>query len=141
MIEASEEDDQCKATDFIVLKMEAVRIACRIRRHQYWIQPSYRNQFTMRSKRPTGTETELAKVLSGWGHYFFYGFADQSGSALQGYTIMDLNPFRLWFHRATIKSQGQCPGCEMHNHDASSTFRVFNWSDIPQSAIVAQKLS
>jgi len=137
--EANQDEDQERNTDLIVLRMEAVRIACRIRRNQYFQNKEYRCQFTIRSKRPSGQLTELAKILSGWGHYLFYGFADESAGVLAAYTLLDLNPFRLWFHTKTVQNAGRCPGIEKSNEDKSSLFRVFTWSEIPQTAIVAQK--
>jgi len=139
--EASQEEDQQHNTDLVVLKMEAVRVGCRIRRFAYWQNETFRQQFTIRSSRPSGAETELAKIISGWGQYLFYGFADETEAELQAYTILDLNVFRLWLMREMVRNKGTLPGTELQNGDASSTFRIFDWRDIPNDAILAQSLN
>jgi hypothetical protein len=76
------EEDAERNTDLIVLRMDAVRIGCRVRKHKY--RDSYQDEFTIRAGRPSGVKTELAKIIEGWGDYFFYGFSneDETGLAL-----------------------------------------------------------
>ena len=50
--EPREAEDIERNTDLIVLKMEAVRIACRIRKYEYLLQ--YPGEFTIRAARPSG---------------------------------------------------------------------------------------
>ena len=133
---APEEEDRHHNTDLIVLKMEAVRIGCRIRRAEDYLN-RYKNEFTLRSKRPNG-ETELSKILAGWGNYFFYGFAFSEESRLCRWTLADLNIFRGWFVRQTIRKKGVPPGIEKPNKDGSSVFRVFRWDELPAGFIKAK---
>jgi len=133
--EAPLEEDIHRNTDLIVLRMQAVRIGCRVRRHDYLAQ--YGNEFTIRCARDNA-KTELTKILEGWGDFFFYGFAADAGQTLSKWTILDLSQFRLWFSRRLYKMQpNEMPGKLLRNHDGSSDFRVFRWDALPKPAIIA----
>jgi hypothetical protein len=127
------EDDTKKNTDLIVLKLDAVRIGCRIRRHSYLTE--YPNEFTIRTSRPTGARTEMSKIIEGWGNYFFYGFSNENETEIEKWTLADLNVFRLWFNSFIAKHEGRQPGKHKYN-DNGYTFRAFKWSDLPESFIV-----
>lgn len=127
--EATLDEDQQRNTDLIVLRMEAVRIACRIRRPGYWDE--YASEFTIRADRPSGVKTELAKIIEGWGQYFFYGHSNDAETALRGWGIGNLNAFRLWFNSYIVNTGGKIPGTLMPNRDGSSSFRAFQWRTIP----------
>lgn len=132
--EPPEEEDAIRNTDLIVLKMEPARIACRIRSPEYC---KYKDEFTIRLERPSGTKTELSKILEGWGDYFFYGIADYNRH-LQSWGLGDLNVFRLWFNqRLFCLDKGLLPGKKKCNPDSSSNFLVFKWHEISESFIVA----
>ncbi len=130
--EASKEDDQEKNTDLIVLKLEAIRIACRIRDEKYY--QKYGKEFTIRAGRPGGTKTELAKIIEGWGDYFFYGFADEE--RLIWWSIGDLKVFRLWFNQQLRINRGVVPGICQKNQDGSSNFLAFLWEELPGTFVV-----
>lgn len=130
--EAPECEDCERNTDLIVLKMEPVRIACRIRRYRYF--SSYPDDITIRAERPSGMKSELTKIIEGWGNYFFYGFATEDERRLAGWKLCDLNAFRLYFNRKIIKT-GLLPGMERKNGDGSSVFRVFRAVDIPNFVV------
>lgn len=130
------EDDAERNTDLIVLKLDAVRIGCRIRRHDYLIRYPY--EFTIRAGRPSGVKTELAKIIEGWGDYFFYGFANEGEDGLERWTLCDLRVFRLWFNRYMAGHGGALPGVEQANGDDSSVFRAFRWGELPFEFIVAR---
>lgn len=132
------EEDQERNTDLIVLRMAAVRIACRVRTHEYL--GKYAGDFTIRASRPSGFKTELTKIIEGWGDYIFYGFAEQNGPGLAKWGIGDLKVFRLWFSRYIASHQGSVPGRLIPNHDNSSDFRVFQWGDLPHDFIIAHGL-
>lgn len=58
-------DDQKRCTDF-VLSVQVGRIACRVRSARYWRYAD----LTLRLSRPSGAETEVAKLRQGFvGHY------------------------------------------------------------------------
>jgi len=132
------EEDMEHNTDLIVLRMDSVRVGCRVRRYEYFLK--YQNEFTLRSNRPHGSKTELTKIIEGWGDYFFYGFSDDVGKQLIAWHLFDLKIFRLWFNRELLKrNAGQVPGIEVQNHDGSSSFRVFKIQDLPKAFVVGCK--
>ena len=136
--EAPELEDARHNTDLIVLGMSAVRVACRLRSHEY-LAP-YGHEFTIRSDRPSGADTELLKVVSGFGDFLLYGFAsaDEPGR-MCAWTLGDLSVFRRWWsQRLASMGAGQCPGRELSNRDGSSSFRVFRFDELPADFVVAQ---
>lgn len=133
------EEDAARNTDLIVLRLEAVRIAVRIRSASYFnnpAHPEYRTQFTIRSGRPNGTKTELTKIIEGWGDYFFYGFATSDYSDLLAYVLGDLRVFRGWYARTSLRAKKPA-GIPCSNSDGSSDFYAFNLSELPDEFIVA----
>jgi hypothetical protein len=99
--EASAEEDRLHNTDMMVLRLEAVRIACRVRRA---IGPApkridylkrYADEFTVRSYRPHA-ETELAKIGERWGDFIFYAITDYDEKTLAAALLGDLAVFRRW---------------------------------------------
>lgn len=135
--EAPVEEDQERNTDLIVLKMDAIRIACRIRRNSYLV--AYADEFTVRAGRPRGAKTELTKIIEGWGDYVFYGFASADECRLAAWLVGDLNVFRLWFNRQIVACGGEPPGSYKQNYDGSSSFAAFNVRELPDTFIVAHK--
>ena len=135
---APQEEDAEHNTDLIVLRMDAVRVACRVRRHEYLAE--YCHQFTIREGRPSGTKTELTKVIEGWGRYLFYGIADEAEQALATWALIDLNVFRLWFNRELVRNRGIVPGELCPNKDNSSTFRAFTFCELPSDLCVARQV-
>jgi len=130
------EEDQQRNTDLIVLKLDNVRVACRVRKAFYVI--GYGDEFTVRSGRPCGVKTELQKIVEGWGDYMFYAFADDDERRLTKWTLARLNVFRLWFNRRlSVLAPGEMPGEQQQNRDKSSSFHAFRWCDIPADFIVA----
>lgn len=136
--EAPQEEDAQRNTDLIVLRLEPVRVACRVRHYEYVAR--YSNEFTIRSDRPNGVKTELAKVIEGFGDYILYGFATADEAQLYAWVLGDLRVFRLWFNRQLITRHGQMPGMELPNRDGSSLFRAFRISDLPSDFVIARKV-
>jgi hypothetical protein len=133
--EAPAEEDMQRNTDLIVLKLNAIRIACRVRRHQY--MGPYGDEFTIRARRPSGG-SELGKLIEGWGDYMVYGFAPAGdcGPYLDRWFLGDLRVFRSWFTRQSLRQSGAA-GVEKKNGDGSSTFRAFRVADLPGEFVVA----
>lgn len=129
------EEDAERNTDLMVLRMEAIRIGCRIRRHKFLAK--YGNEFTIRAGRTSGVKTELTKIIEGWGDYFFYGFADAERPNLVAWFLSDLRVFRVWFNRTILETK-KCPGLRQSNSDNSSYFLAFAVSDLPQQFVVAR---
>ncbi len=133
--EAPIEDDQQRNTDLIVLKMDSVRIGVRVRTPKYF--DMYGGEFTIRADRPSGTKTELAKIIEGWGNYIFYGHSDHNEQSLRAWAVGDLNVFRLWFNSQIVKNKGALPGFHKPNGDNSSSFRAFKWNEVFDGFVVA----
>jgi len=128
------EEDAEHNTDLIVLRLDAVRIACRVRQYKYL--SGYGDEFTIRTSRPSGIKTELTKIVEGWGDYLFYGFSNPEETALQQWFLGDLKALRLYYNRALYKGRPH-PWFLKDNLDGSSAFTVFKRDDIP-GFIVAQ---
>jgi hypothetical protein len=124
---APDVEDTQRNTDLIVLKMDAKRVACRVRSQKYL--DLYPDEFTIRTSRPSGVKTELTKLIQGFGDYIFYGFGDGHGTLLK-WKIGDLSVFRLWFMRHLQIAGGKVPGFENSNKDNSSGFRAFKWDEV-----------
>lgn len=122
------EEDQERNTDLIVLKLEAVRVACRIRKHKYLA--GYGRDFTIRAGRPTGTKTELTKIIEGWGQYLFYGFADEDEEGLAAWRVADLSALRIGLNRR-LYAEGPAwqDSRTRKNVDGSSTFLAIPWDE------------
>lgn len=87
------EVDQKQAADLITIKARNLTIACRIRRAQYYEE--YKYQFTVRSHRDSGAETEYSKLVKGWGDWMFYAFAlDDTSADLRLWYLIDLAAWR-----------------------------------------------
>lgn len=127
------EEDRERNTDLVVLKMDSVRIACRVRTEDYYSQKDYKNEFTIRTSRPSGQKTELRKVIEGWGDYMFYGFGN--GQMLICWHLLDLKVFRSYFFNMAMRSK--VPR-EIPNRDGSSGFMPFKINDFPHELIIAK---
>lgn len=136
--DASVEDDQHRATDLIVMSKGKLRIGCRVRRFKY--HRDFRDQFTLRLGRPSRIETELQKILAGWGDYLFYGFGNEAEDGLLDWFIGDLGVFREWLQKERREHQGRVRCKIERNADGSSSFVVFQLADLPEEFIVARKV-
>jgi len=133
--EASREDDQERNTDLIVLRMNAVRIACRLRRQEF--ATKYGNEFTIRLSRPSGAKSEFTKVVEGWGDYIFYGFAAESPPIITRWFVGDLKVLRLAIVRYMYANSGHLPGDIISNKDVSSEFLAIHLSKLPHDFFVS----
>jgi hypothetical protein len=132
---APDVEDMLHNTDLIVLGANGLQVACRVRRHQYL--KDYPYDITIRSGRASGAETELTKIIRGFGQYLVYAFATEDGSQLCAWRIIDLGEFRLWFQRRAIELKGM-PGKEQRNGDGASMFRVFDVREMPANVVVRE---
>jgi len=132
--EAPLEEDAQNNTDLIVLKLDPLRFACRVRKSDYLQR--FGDEFTVRQKVPSGNKTELTKIIEGWGDYMFYGFADET--KLASWKIGSLNVFRLWFAKQLAKNCGRMPGKVLSNKDYSSDFVAFRWDELPKDFVIAE---
>lgn len=130
--EAPLEEDKNHNTDLMVLTLGGIRVGCRVRKYKYFLE--YPDEFTIRSDRTYG-QTELAKIISGWGNYFLYGFSNEKENDLVSWKLLSLNEFRLWFTSEIIKTK-EMPGSKQHNRDNSSDFIAFDITQMPNSIIL-----
>lgn len=138
--EAPFEEDTRRNTDLLVLEAKTLRIACRVRQHKFVLDARYRDEFTIRESRPSRVETELHKMLRGWGDRIFYAFADKTESVLCAWMLGDLDEFRLWHNRKLYElPAGQLPGTRFRNGDGSSTGRAYRIADLPAEFVVARQ--
>lgn len=112
------EEDNNHATDLIILNARDRRIACRMRRHGF--AEKFPNDFTIRSQRDSGHETELSKIVNGLGDWFFYGHATVD-SFISRWMVVDLSAWRS--HR--IRNPHRCKPAMFSNNDGTH-FAVFN---------------
>ena len=133
------QEDMERNTDLIVLRMDAVRIACRVRKYDYLRR--YPNEFTIRSGRPSGAKTEMAKIVEGWGDFLIYGFSDSAERDLAAWTLIDLGALRLWINRHMATHKGNLPCTFKPNVDKSSTFAAFDLRAAPPGLVVARKVA
>src|SRR5262245_46369569 len=76
--------DTAQATDLISGTIGPLNFAARLRRPgMFWGRsfnsPTYwGHQFTIRSQRDSGTETELSKIMKGFGDWYLYGHVEDN---------------------------------------------------------------
>ena len=134
--EAAREEDQERNTDLIVLRMNAVRIACRLRRYEYLSR--FSNDFTIRFTRPSGIKSEFTKIIEGWGDFFFYGFGCEDPPEIAQWFVGDLKEFRITIVRYMYKHDGKLPGIVIENKDSSSEFLAIDTSLLPPQFFIAR---
>jgi hypothetical protein len=125
------EEDAERNTDLMVLKLDAVRIACRVRRNSYL--KNYGHQFTIRYKTKNENKPEITKIMEGWGNYFFYGFANEAGTELQKWFLGNLNAFRIYMNRRL--ALGKTAWNEVRDNPDGSGLAAFNVLEIPDFVI------
>lgn len=121
------EMDAKQATDLVILKARDMTIACRVRRPGYL--EKYGWQFTMRSKRTNGTETEASKITNGWGDWMFYAHAAEGDVlAFSRWMLLDLAAWRAHMLRDGWRKIPQIKwGQDLPNGDRET---CFNWFDV-----------
>ena len=129
------EEDQKRNTDMMMLKVDGVRVGVRTRKFEYLA--SFGDEFTIRSELPSGTKTELAKIIEGWGDLLFYGFADDEEHDIAAWMIGDLGVFRRWMCKMLWDRNAPRP-IARRNADGSK-FLAFRIDDLPDDFLVARK--
>lgn len=113
--------DLKEGTDFLVFRLEPIRVACRLRRFEYL---KYNSDFTIRWSRPSGVDTEYQKIIKGFVDYILYGFIDQSEEKIVSYFIGDLKVFR---------DSGVKPFQIKPNNPNDSELAIFRLNDLPEN--------
>jgi len=99
---ASLKEDLKQATDLVL--PDGTAIGCRLRRSVIAIR--FQHQFLLRAELPTGSKTELDKILSGYGDIYFYGFIDKLEKEIESWFIGDLDVFREVYDTVRPLAQG-----------------------------------
>ena len=128
------EEDRERNTDLIVLTMRDTRIAARVRRPHCLARFGY--DLTIRTERPSGSKTEMEKIVEGWGEFMLYGFSAGDERTLARWILIDLAAFRVWLDRYMALHAGDRPGTVERNTDGV-LFRAFDVRDFPRTMIVA----
>lgn len=81
-------NDTMQATDYIIT-VESGDVACRLR---WWSKYTINKEWTLRSKRDTGAETELSKLKKGWARWYLYGWIIED--KLSSWMLIDLDQVR-----------------------------------------------
>lgn len=130
----SEEMDMERCGDLVVMTLKPFVVGVRLRRNQYL---RYADEFTIRAGRPSGAKTELAKIIEGWGDYFFYGFANEAEDRLVQWLLGDLQVFRHWWAQKLYRlGPRQYPGILQRNTDGSSDFLAFRLESMPDAFFI-----
>ena len=122
LTEAPDPLDWQGATDLLNMDVKLRHIAVRVRRPGY--ADRYPFDFTIRSRLPSGSETELSKIVNGHGDWMFYAHADGLGG-LARWWLIDLKAFRAALIRQATNGQRLRCG-DRHNPDGTS----FKWFDV-----------
>ena len=85
------EMDCRQAADLYIFTGRGMTIAARVRRFGY--ADKYPYEFTVRSVVQSGAKTELAKIIDGFGDWFFYGHSSPD-SVVTNWWLIDLDSFR-----------------------------------------------
>jgi len=133
---ATPKEDMKNATDY-VFEIKGNSIVSKMRNFSYLSK--YGNEFTLRSSTRCGiNQSELEKILSGWGNYLFYGLCDKNKEKIIQWLIGDLDVFRQWY-KEKLKN-GRKPGFECTNKKDGGKFTSFRISDLLKEFIIARKL-
>ena len=120
---APDANDWREATDLMMLDAKDLRIAARVRRPGY--AERYPFDITIRSRVPSGAETELAKIVNGAGNWLFYGHASADESRIERWWLVDLRAFRAGLIRQAANGYRLRSG-DRTNPDGT----CFTWFDI-----------
>lgn len=125
LVESPLEVDRKQAADLIVLRARDMMIAARVRRSGFACR--YGRQFTIRSRRDNGAQTELTKIVHGFGDWMFYGHAVAEDSAvIDPWHVIDLNHFRAHLIQDAQRPERYVKKGHTDNHDGT----WFAWFDI-----------
>jgi hypothetical protein len=119
------EEDNLHATDLIMLKARDKRIACRVRRPGFVERFGF--EFTIRVERVSGAQTEMAKLINGFGDWMFYGHAaaEEGILGIERWLIADLAAWRAHLIRHGFQKLGK----KMPNKDNATFFMAFDVRD------------
>lgn len=133
LVRSPKEIDCTQAADLIVMRARDMTIAARIRRFGY--AGKYPYDFTIRSSLDSGTKTELAKFLEGWGDWMFYGHAQQSGEFVDRWWLIDLHEWRKRLLFAGYRGGWSSLAIQIDNGDGTHFF-AFDVRDFGSALLI-----
>lgn len=134
---ADMDEDRHHNTD-LMFEVGYKRFPVRIRRGQQRLAFNRRNEVTFRYSRPSGVETELSKLLNGWGDCCLYGWGDEAQGRVVAYTLLDLHKMRGWLCQHALANHA-LPGRIQHDRDGSSSFIAFCLDCMPADIILKRR--
>jgi hypothetical protein len=121
LMSVTPDEIDCKqAADLMVFSARDMKIAARVRRPGF--ADRYPYEFTVRAKRDSGAETELSKIVNGWGDWMFYGHSDAEEKQFALWWLIDLHALRA----ALIRDKGSLRFGDKPNGDGT----YFKWFDL-----------
>jgi hypothetical protein len=85
-------EDTKHCADLLMFQSATQRIACRVRENERLQYGG--DDFTIRSRSQNGGETEIDKIMSGWGDLYFYGWANKSETDIESWYLGDIKAVR-----------------------------------------------
>lgn len=121
LLSVTPDEIDCKqAADLMVFTARDMKIAARVRRPGF--SDRYPYEFTIRARRDSGAETELSKIVNGWGDWLFYGHSNDEEKDFALWWLIDLDAFRA----ALIRDKGSLRFGDKPNGDGT----YFKWFDL-----------
>lgn len=133
--ESSFETDATQAADLVVLKARDMTIAARVRRHGY--SERYPFEFTVRSKRDTGSKTELAKLMEGWGDWMFYAHSNKPETGFDRWMIIDLSAWREHLIKTGYSNNGWQHLSKKQSNSDGTYFVAFDVRYFPKKILIS----
>jgi hypothetical protein len=116
--------DRQEGTDFAICILSPIRVACRLRRYEYYLK--YPDDFTIRWSLPSGQPTEIDKIRRGFVNYLLYGFVDRQEAKIISYFIATLEKYRTWPNPKWIKV----------NNPPDSKLAIYSLTQFPPSFVI-----
>lgn len=136
LVDAPLERDQKEATDLIVLRARDMTIGVRMRRPGY--AGRYPGQFTIRAHRDSGAETELKKIVNGWGDWLFYGHAGDNAQ-IPEWLLVDLHALRAaWIRRPAILHTPDGGSSGKRSNGDGTHFYWFDVDHLPSDVLIGR---
>lgn len=121
LLSVTPDEIDCKqAADLMVFTARDMKIAARVRRPGF--SQRYPFEVTIRAKLDSGVETELSKIVNGWGDWMFYGHSNEEQKHFELWWLIDLDAFRA----ALIRDKGSLLFGDKPNGDGT----YFKWFDL-----------
>lgn len=135
--------DQRENTDLMVLDaQENIRVAARVRKHGYF--PGFGHDVTFRHARANGAETEFAKVVNGFGRYFFYGHSNVDETDIPDWMVLDLNRFQGALIKESLSKMPEplrMKFVKQDNNDNETSFLAYDIRTFPKGVIISMSAS